>query len=665
MSKNIVQKFSASPQSTTYALLVGIDAYPEPSHRLRGCRNDVEAIGDFLDVHRGGRDLQLRCLLDQEASREQVIAAWLDFKVAKAGDVCLFYFSGHGSSGKSPPFFHHLDVNKYLQSIVCHDSRIPGGRDLTDKELSQLSWEVTFDKDQQTSKAVHLVTIFDCCHAGGNTKELERERGIDDGVIPEVLQEFYGFDAFDRQVLRGKVYYSPKRGPHLQMAAAGEKEKAKEMVIEGKPRGLYTYLLLEVLNDHQARLSYAQLQQALFARLQNATRQQTPQSDTLGILAKDHPFLLLTEGIAREMVIVSYQAELSKWIVHVGHIHGVKPQNLSAVQFYIPSTNSVHSLTEVYASHSALADFNYPDPNRVLLAEIREMGLPKISFAADDLLLDSLSVSTYSSPYFLWTKSEEKADYRLVQREDQVLTLQDGVCIHREAQLTTPSGIRSFCTRLERIAKWHQLLSIQNKEARIKPEQYLIEWFKQEGADAYPSEDQAPLQRLPAQAKSALFSYVQGKHYQRQRIDWLEPAFRLRFINRSGKPLYVAGLYLQADFKITDRFCQPRRLEPSQSIDFQYRTQKGRLYQSIFLSIYPELLQEGITHIKEYIKLFISYQPFDLQMFKQHGLYTTISSTTPKADPSKGIGRRTDQLLGGHRDWTVETLTLTIQKPET
>lgn len=35
-----------------YGLLVGINDYPNPRHRLNGCINDVEAFQEFLEKRR-------------------------------------------------------------------------------------------------------------------------------------------------------------------------------------------------------------------------------------------------------------------------------------------------------------------------------------------------------------------------------------------------------------------------------------------------------------------------------------------------------------------------------------------------------------------------------------------------------------------------------------
>ncbi len=664
MSKNLVQKFSASSHPTTYALLVGIDAYPVPEHRLRGCKNDVEAIVAFLEKHPGRRELQVRKLLDEEASRENVIKAWLEFGVAKDGDVCLFYFSGHGSSGESPGMFRHIDVNGRMQSIVCYDSRLAGGTDLTDKELSQLTWTTTYDRDKAVPKRVHLATIFDCCYAGGNTKEVEHYRGIDDAVIPDEIKAYFGYQNFDRQLKGGKVIYTPKRGPHIQLAASGEREKAKERNWEGKARGVYSYFLLQLLQRHKGALTYGQLQQALFITLQNQTSRQTPQLEAVATLGTNQGFLHLADHVPSNAYVLSYHREFDQWLVHTGQIQGMAPDQLDQFQFYVPATDSTHGVKEVYLSHAALADFESTLIDQVFLASLHDLGTLKLPIRIDSQLKDKLDTTNLPSLHFYFAKEDQAAKYEIKEIANQVCLFHHGRSLHRSPLPHSSQAIRALTQQLEGVAKWQRVLDIQNERSRLKPKRYQINWYKQEGADAYPNEEQAPAEWLDTKQKEAQFSYRWGTHYKRQEKTLLEPAFRLSFTNKSGQALYVSALYLQADYKITDRFCPPTLLDPGKSLDFQYRTKRGRLYRSIFLSIYPQLLQEGITIIKEYIKLFISYKPFSLEHLKQDGLYSQLVNATPPIPPSKAIGSKTDRRLGSPGDWTVETLTLSIEKPD-
>jgi len=67
-------------QRTFYALLVGIDNYPNPRHRLDGCVNDVTRMREYLEARHdraGGFELAPPVmLLNEQATRDAVIAAF-------------------------------------------------------------------------------------------------------------------------------------------------------------------------------------------------------------------------------------------------------------------------------------------------------------------------------------------------------------------------------------------------------------------------------------------------------------------------------------------------------------------------------------------------------------------------------------------------------------
>ena len=160
---------------TFYALLVGINEYPNPSHRLSGCVNDVTRMSEFLKARfdpAAGFVLDPPAVLtDQRATRADIIR---EFQVhlgrARAGDVALFYYSGHGSQERAPREFWHLEPDRLDETLVCYDSRLlgPDHYDLADKELAYLI-------EQVAGNGPHVVVILDCCHSGSGTRDVRNQ----------------------------------------------------------------------------------------------------------------------------------------------------------------------------------------------------------------------------------------------------------------------------------------------------------------------------------------------------------------------------------------------------------------------------------------------------------------------------------------------------------
>ena len=87
-----------------FALLVGIDKYPNPAHRLFGCVNDAKAMKAYIETFSSSTaNVSTKILLDSEATRAHVIEGFEDF-LSKAAreDSVLFYYAGHGSQEPAP-----------------------------------------------------------------------------------------------------------------------------------------------------------------------------------------------------------------------------------------------------------------------------------------------------------------------------------------------------------------------------------------------------------------------------------------------------------------------------------------------------------------------------------------------------------------------------------
>ena len=157
---------------TLYAILVAINDYP--TYPLKGCINDKVSFQNFLVKYCENNDLLFECisLENDKATREEIISSFDHYRNADTKDICLFYFAGHGSHYPVPDSFKHLEPDGELETIVCYDIRLPGGRDLVDKELSYLIWEVGQESKQP------FITIMDCCHSGAFRATSSREHDI-------------------------------------------------------------------------------------------------------------------------------------------------------------------------------------------------------------------------------------------------------------------------------------------------------------------------------------------------------------------------------------------------------------------------------------------------------------------------------------------------------
>ena len=249
-----------------YALLVGIDQYPNPIPTLQGCVNDIEAFAEYLTgrIAVDQRDqLHLKMLKNHEATRQAIID---DFRShlgqAQQDDVALFYYSGHGSQEQSPPEFWHVEPDRLNETLVCWDSRTEGGWDLADKELAKLIAELD-------AKSPHIVLILDCCHSGSGTRGESLETAV------RRLQTDYRRRPLDTylfapeeltKLAESRAPSEPQRdwlnlptGRHIVFSACLDSEEAKEYYGDGQHRGAFSYFLLQTLAQTNGSLTYRDL----------------------------------------------------------------------------------------------------------------------------------------------------------------------------------------------------------------------------------------------------------------------------------------------------------------------------------------------------------------------------------------------------------------------
>ncbi|MEW6070013.1 MAG: caspase family protein, partial [Candidatus Thermoplasmatota archaeon] len=136
----------ATPPANGYALLIGIEDYPETGNDLDYCLDDVYDMREALINFCNFSGSNIRILADTNANKSNIQNAinWLAAN-ADSNDIVMFFYSGHGmSSGK----------------LAQYDYSTQGG--ITSAELD--SW-----LDNVTS--TNIIIVLDCCFAGAFTSK--------------------------------------------------------------------------------------------------------------------------------------------------------------------------------------------------------------------------------------------------------------------------------------------------------------------------------------------------------------------------------------------------------------------------------------------------------------------------------------------------------------
>ena len=163
----------SSSDAARRALLVGVANYQaencgfinrkEQSCDLDGPVNDVWLMQDGLRSVYGFQDAEIQVLLNEQASKagiERVFQEWL-LNGSSAGDLAVFYFSGHGT--QVPDANGDEDDGKD-EALLPYDMTPDAGHNiLLDDELG--GW-----LGKLAEQNVNVVVILDSCFSGGATR---------------------------------------------------------------------------------------------------------------------------------------------------------------------------------------------------------------------------------------------------------------------------------------------------------------------------------------------------------------------------------------------------------------------------------------------------------------------------------------------------------------
>lgn len=327
-----------------YALLVGINKYPDPKIKnLYGCIRDVEDFNEFLGrdyVREQFAEINVKVLKNKEASKGEIIKYFTEYLgKARRQDVALFYFAGHGIREETNlKALKESELDGNIGTLVCEDSMAwPTDKSknscLSDKELRWLIGRLR-------QKCDNILTIFDCCHSGGNTRSTvahslpDHSRQVERRAIPARDWTAFCFhdqdgltrDRFEEEHLSRLI----PQGDHIQMAACRDIELAWEEP-KGKlsqRKGVFTKALLDVLEAYRAKISYRELHQRILHQMQSeGQRAQSPQIYYPGKDSTTLQRLFLTNKISdvASDCSVFYNKASKEWRLGIGALHGASP----------------------------------------------------------------------------------------------------------------------------------------------------------------------------------------------------------------------------------------------------------------------------------------------------------------------------------------------------
>jgi hypothetical protein len=276
----LLMSFSAHAQPLRppkkLALLVGIDQYKSNTVRdLHGCVNDIR---DFESVLRTTFEFEgnaIKSLPNEKATKAAILSNFRMHLIdnANAGDIVVFYYSGHGSRMRDNSGDETGDG--FDETIVPHDSRQGDVFDISDDELNGLV-------RQLLAKTQNVTVILDSCHSGSGA----RVAGADVRLAPDDLRTPPPLPAdAPRGGQEGESGLRELALDYVLISGARSDQLANEYLTdEGQQRGALSYHIGRVLRGAGGRqMTYRELMESVAASVNTVFPTQNPQTEGLRI----------------------------------------------------------------------------------------------------------------------------------------------------------------------------------------------------------------------------------------------------------------------------------------------------------------------------------------------------------------------------------------------
>lgn len=598
---------------TLYALLIGINEYTLVSG-LKGPKNDVNTIKKFLaksGVKNSFSDIHVQELLDAKATKQNIIDGFEQFlSQGKEGDVCLFFFGGHGirelTSIKS---FKDSETDGKIGSLVCVDSN-PLGRPngyetqtcLADKELRYLIANLA-------KRKVHILTLFDCCHSGDNTRAIGNP-----SAQKRAVRQILDTSAFTARGWKGFFFHDKMnendfqtrpltqllpQGEHIQMAACREAEKAEEIPWDGESRdGLFTKHLFEALENKLddatgIGINFHDLQGYLRNSMRNkkAAERQNPQMYfcTTDPSLRFKTFLTFQEQTKPIEVPLVYNSHSQEWSVGLGVLNAVNEQVTVTISpdkepnIQIPATLGAINLSDSTVIPSTKLDGrkNYSavvtglaiKPLKVYVKGKSRKAISALGKGLSKIAAGKQKTASGikdGTAYYKLVATEEDADYCLVVSAEKInITtpysphpLVESTSYSMEGNNISERALEEVYQDLVHMARWTFLKDLENNGGSSFPLSCKVYQEVPEPEDLNLPEEQRRYKEVPLQ--------LEGGEAELEVTDFLNTdnpltRFRVELTNPSGKRLFTNVLFMSSDYSVGTNIMEqgPSWLEPN------------------------------------------------------------------------------------------------------
>ncbi len=661
-----------------FTLLIGINDY-DHIRSLNGPESDVDLMLDYLNNY-ASKDFKIfeKRLLSEYATKANIVndfychlirddkfkdqaAEIEEFEIKpQKGDVALFYYSGHGGQQFANPVFQRYEADGMLECLACRDSDPSTGENLlADKELRWLIHKLE-------ATGVEVVCIFDCCHAGDNTRfegepdalKIERRiaekapvRDWDGFIFSEDIRE----DDFKNKSLQELI----PEGKHIQLAACEDYESAYD--ING---GVFTKQLIKVLKRLKGDVSYFDL----IRQVRNSFRDTREQTPLLYVFGKDESIVFdsFLSGLTKDKPQynwIQFNRNKRHWEIDAGGLDGLKTFNpdgepTSVLVRFSENETGLASVKKVFSTYAVLEFEPYAPLSKQesYMGSVSGLNLSNLYLCVDG---DDEGKTVFTNYYKnneedlkkdkIFLVKEEFASYRLVAKNNEFLISDNFDRLHRPLIKQVEGYGLGACLEIKQnllhISRWLAQKEIFNPNTSIRPKAPIDLQLTYNGELVKPDK------------KGRL-----SLHYT-DNLDSEKPfgEFKASIKNKSEDDLFVACLYLSSLFGIIKALIPQDTVrlisgEPAYEI---YNGEKIKFSRDAFITDYNWKTDK--------IWLLIISSVSD---FKEKVLNVTQKNLKPAerlypADKS-GMIDQSDFFRGTEveDDWTSQLITITIPNPD-
>ncbi len=654
-----------------YALIVGIDEYlthiPITNRcrfgRLGGCVNDATNMFNYLKEE-PAFDFQPLFLKNDEATKEAIIDGFRNhLSQAQAGDVALFYYSGHGIQEEADTNLWSTESDGKLESIVCYNE---DGNNclLADKELRYLIHLVANGADAAPKEeSPHVVTIFDCCHSGDNTRNgylFEKEHKIQERRITCVANQrsWEGFtfhDEKDQQEIRTQpLSKTLPEGIHIHLAACESDESALEV----NGAGVFTSNLLKVLRRAKGDISYYDLHSQIRQYLRNSYKQKPKLRIPLDDMSYQYATFLNKDNQGKPLYGNVVYSAANGWTLDMGSLLGISPKNKTLTVTGNDGKTYTAQIKRVGLDFTVL-EFKEGEPDRNQACKGEANGV----MAYQLKLHINNKEGEMSDIQEVMDLIQEQSDSLILAEENQAdYTLHVRNCYYyvtypyqtyRPLFNPLDYGLlrvnESIVQHLRHISQWEYIRRLSNPYAFLFTKDAIkVEVFNG-GKDGVltPINDHNEVEL----------------DYNRHPSGVWKGKVAIRLTNTTERKLYVSMLYLQRNFSVYPRMLDPQvyPLNPGESV-WALESGGGVISYSLDYVVWDY----NWPYVKEPLKIIFSTEEFDVAKLEKKGLPNPITLPVLQGKVKRGsldINEEPDPEPEVN-DWTTKDVILKFVNPE-